>query len=154
MRGAHIIANAWYIVIGIIPAYAGSTHQMNLALVTLRDHPRVCGEHPVMPLVTALPMGSSPRMRGALRSGVAGTRCAGIIPAYAGSTEDPIPFSHWARDHPRVCGEHRELAARCSTTSGSSPRMRGAHQEEREGASREGIIPAYAGSTRESSRPG
>ena len=31
---------------GIIPAYAGNTMSSDLTLKNLRDHPRVCGEHP------------------------------------------------------------------------------------------------------------
>ena len=36
-------------VVGIIPAYAGSTHSADASTVGGRDHPRVCGEH--MPAV-------------------------------------------------------------------------------------------------------
>ena len=113
-----------------------------------RDHPRVCGEHldtshrrlqvsRIIPAYAgstlillarpAVPLGSSPRMRGARRSR---RRSSGP-----------------RRDHPRVCGEHGELhvgraprrgiiPAYAGSTSieeekrqldaGSSPRMRGA----------------------------
>ena len=50
-------------------------------------------------------------------------------------------------DHPRVCGEHLPSRLSRRSTTGSSPRMRGAR---RGGASLHppsGIIPAYAGST-------
>ena len=136
-------------VVGIIPAYAGSTiasvaeevsdagsspHTRGAPLQgciprpSRRDHPRIRGEHNLV--------------CEALR------RCVGIIPAYAGSTgresgrrppssgSSPhtrgalvrdVPVLVHPRDHPRIRGEHSGSASRRS----SAP----------------GIIPAYAGST-------
>ena len=55
-------------------------------LVTVRDHPRGCGEHYKVIIGIIAIIGSSPRMRGAL-----GTIVATI----------------WlVQDHPRGCGEH------------------------------------------------
>ena len=70
----------------VIPAYAGSTVARSTSCVSVRDHPRVCGEHVVIMAVVLSVKGSSPRMRGALppRTVVAGR--PRIIPAYAGST--------------------------------------------------------------------
>ena len=50
---------------GIIPALAGSTVQVRLAVVLDGDHPRACGEHCGQLMATALGKGSSPRLRGA-----------------------------------------------------------------------------------------
>ena len=136
-------------VVGIIPAYAGSTTSRNspkslnpgssprtrgarLRAVAppdaTRDHPRVRGEH-------------SARL--AIRS-----IACGIIPAYAGSTDGRVALRFWdtgssprtrgarpppprpragCRDHPRVRGEHLTVVA---------PDVLD-----------DGIIPAYAGST-------
>ena len=56
---------------GIIPAYAGNTYRRGSTGSPSGDHPRVCGEHPIVLLVRADPEGSSPRMRGTrLISGV------------------------------------------------------------------------------------
>ena len=71
----------------------------------------------------------------------------GIIPAYAGSTIlcSITVWGHW--DHPRVCGEHAKPESPKMTSSGSSPRMRGAHRGRGHLQAFRGIIPAYAGST-------
>ena len=45
MRGAPMETSADLEVPGIIPAYAGSTHQTKPTLESQGDHPRVCGEH-------------------------------------------------------------------------------------------------------------
>ena len=71
-----------------------------------------------------------------------------IIPAYAGSTEATARPSGSRGDHPRVCGEHLMKGAELPEMSGSSPRMRGAPQSCRRRSIGTGIIPAYAGSTR------
>ena len=72
---------------GIIPADAGSTAPVHEPRAALRDHPRGCGEHG--PSFCARPrvIGSSPRMRGALRGFSHAYGNGGIIPADAGSTE-------------------------------------------------------------------
>ena len=49
----------------IIPADAGSTECTHLSYLTNEDHPRGCGEHRLYPGYCPLPVGSSPRMRGA-----------------------------------------------------------------------------------------
>ena len=86
MRGAHTSTNKKSVDDGIIPAYAGSTMTARRSWCWTRDHPRVCGEHRVPPLMRSATKGSSPRMRGARHNlGRADDRF-GIIPAYAGST--------------------------------------------------------------------
>ena len=49
---------------GIIPAYAGNTRLQRYQHERCRDHPRVCGEHPVKHNARRVRLGSSPRMRG------------------------------------------------------------------------------------------
>jgi len=121
---------------GIIPAYAGSTALVYIGFFTFGDHPRVCGEH------------------GRPVHAAAGS--AGIIPAYAGSTVEPLSFENENGDHPRVCGEHAAADGAEAFGEGSSPRMRGARGPGYRDRAGHGIIPAYAGSTKESthgSRP-
>ena len=72
----------------------------------------------------------------------------GIIPAYAGNTPTHSYPTVIARDHPRVCGEHRTDTALCSPRQGSSPRMRGTLGVGVRRNVGNGIIPAYAGNTR------
>ena len=111
----------------IIPADAGSTHYKSCAHVSPWDHPRGCGEHPML--------------RPASLWG------PGIIPADAGSTSGKSNVIAESEDHPRGCGEHDNAVRIGIHQVGSSPRMRGAptHNAPRSYDSR--IIPADAGST-------
>ena len=111
---------------GIIPAYAGSTTHVLLNLSVSRDHPRVCGEHMHITIITNRDRGSSPRMRGAQRQQLQQPVLPGIIPAYAGSTTRYSSNEGPGQDHPRVCGEHSPDSTTASCAAGSSPRMRGA----------------------------
>ena len=135
---------------GIIPAYAGSTSVCEFVNLRHGDHPRVCGEHKAMPLSLIMMTGSSPRMRGARHNRVRHFAYVGIIPAYAGSTSHDWYSGLRSRDHPRVCGEHVVAVELESEMVGSSPRMRGAHNSDRDGSLNQRIIPAYAGSTHRS----
>ena len=92
---------------GIIPAYAGNTASRHRQCARERDHPRVCGEHPIATSVRSITLGSSPRMRGTPRIPRPVERGTGIIPAYAGNTSQCAALRAVLRDHPRVCGEHR-----------------------------------------------
>ena len=115
------------------------------------DHPRIRGEHQAHIGARGLHGSDHPRIRGEH------TLCnyrldvnAGIIPAYAGSTD-------WRRFAPRVPGgssPHTRGAqsqhANSRLTVGDHPRIRGEHHTVGEcGAVCAGIIPAYAGSTTE-----
>ena len=110
----------------IIPAYAGSTAKPKEVAGQPPDHPRVCGEHPVMHTAVRKNAGSSPRMRGAPVAQEGMPLRVGIIPAYAGSTHRQAFEGLSAEDHPRVCGEHPVVAFDPVVDAGSSPRMRGA----------------------------
>ena len=114
------------------------------------DHPRVCGEHLVMLSNFRCTPGSSPRMRGTRFRCSAVVVDGGIIPAYAGNTRRQEPDDAHCRDHPRVCGEHRDHHQPPWRRTGSSPRMRGTHLSQVVWRDSEGIIPAYAGTTRSS----
>ena len=70
---------------------------------------------------------------------------SGIIPAYAGNANRPAFRLRGVRDHPRVCGERRNLMSSSRKKQGSSPRMRGTHSCPELSAPPAGIIPAYAG---------
>ena len=70
----------------IIPAYAGSTFRRAMKPSQAADHPRIRGEHRILPPDQTLPGGSSPHTRGAPPS----------VKLY-------ISLS---LDHPRIRGEH------------------------------------------------
>ena len=126
MRGAHGVDKSPVSDRRIIPAYAGSTIQLGVLVVSIGDHPRVCGEHWQTVGCSYPGGGSSPRMRGAQDDLGLNAIADRIIPAYAGSTRVSTvgEFCKW--DHPRVCGEHGRSVVALFSHAGSSPRMRGA----------------------------
>ena len=106
MRGALDLWAMMVSIVGIIPADAGSTSLYILRLQQFGDHPRGCGEHQMGAMRRLSPPGSSPRMRGAPRLGLASRPVEGIIPADAGSTLSYTFALDPQQDHPRGCGEH------------------------------------------------
>ena len=136
----------------IIPAYAGSTPSSPSTRRTPRDHPRIRGEHTVAIDPRDDWEGSSPHTRGAPRHEAGPHDCAGIIPAYAGSTKFKPKKTTDDWDHPRIRGEHTVAIDPRDDWEGSSPHTRGARNLLRKRRKHRGIIPAYAGST-EAGRP-
>ena len=112
------------------------------------DHPRMCGEHWTAPGTRQPSLGSSPHVRGAQRQFRYHKLPSGIIPACAGSTHCPPTHLVSARDHPRMCGEHVPDDIVLTVLPGSSPHVRGAHEDTLADYAISGIIPACAGSTR------
>ena len=148
MRGTQDLRARVGINSGIIPAYAGNTWHSGQMPIRRRDHPRVCGEHRMRGCWTRPISGSSPRMRGTLRTCGSSTATPRIIPAYAGNTQVHMAGRVPLWDHPRVCGEHTLNALAVLVGAGSSPRMRGTQYEPCRPCRQPGIIPAYAGNTR------
>ena len=153
----------------IIPAHAGNSYRDGCGNLLPADHPRACGELPVLrPHRHAYP-GSSPRMRGTLVAGhefdvevriipahagnsqvlaSAPSSPPRIIPAHAGNSSTSAPRVSLSPDHPRACGELDCEIDKPQGPPGSSPRMRGT----RLAGACEGfvnrIIPAHAGNSR------
>ena len=125
MRGTQENHVSNHIAGGIIPAYAGNTRRTVPSCRPDRDHPRVCGEHFWRVAWYRAGTGSSPRMRGTHAAVVRDVLRCGIIPAYAGNTSAVLSIGVVDRDHPRVCGEHRDGVLDSFSVGGSSPRMRG-----------------------------
>ena len=147
MRGTRESGMADYIAERIIPAYAGNTCPAIRKHSPTRDHPRVCGEHALSTVLSTSSAGSSPRMRGTPTCADYEIPWRGIIPAYAGNTQDSGILRRFSRDHPRVCGEHTSRNSSRRRMTGSSPRMRGTRHRRSVRSLRAGIIPAYAGNT-------
>ena len=105
-RGALGLVGCQIVLLGIIPAYAGSTVIVPHFRTTFGDHPRIRGEHDVYDMVTARGRGSSPHTRGAPLLRQAADQELRIIPAYAGSTGPGVFDPPRGRDHPRIRGEH------------------------------------------------
>ena len=133
VRGAHRRQPQLRQRAGIIPACAGSTCWSRSTSRTVRDHPRMCGEH-------ATPRTDTPDS-------------TGIIPACAGSTSVCFLGKFLVGDHPRMCGEHFNCEEVALMRVGSSPHVRGAHLDRRLPRRESGIIPACAGSTWPASPP-
>ena len=108
-----------------IPAGAGNTVTMVIALGLNAVHPRGCGEHPSSSLVPVAHIGSSPRVRGTRHVRHSYARFERFIPAGAGNTPSRIASSWLPSVHPRGCGEHSLCLIPLSETFGSSPRVRG-----------------------------
>ena len=68
VRGAPHNPRATPGTVGIIPARAGSTKQGCIWWADAQDHPRSCGEHHIKDNFEETYKGSSPLVRGALRS--------------------------------------------------------------------------------------
>ncbi len=133
--------------LGIIPACAGSTRTLRGFRTGRWDHPRMCGEHVVLPPFFWTVSGSSPHVRGALVQDFLQGLSTGIIPACAGSTVSWRIRRPPCRDHPRMCGEHNRGSSFGQSHKGSSPHVRGARQACDDALQESGIIPACAGST-------
>ena len=132
---------------GIIPACAGSTHRGKAGNWHQWDHPRMRGEHADKVDQQVVDMGSSPHARGALYDLRYELVQLGIIPACAGSTFACGFVRCFARDHPRMRGEHSCRVKTSTLPTGSSPHARGAHIPVSCNCHGTGIIPACAGST-------
>ncbi len=147
MRGAPGGRKLPCVILGLIPADAGSTLRSGATASGRWAHPRRCGEHLTSRNPNTRPVGSSPQMRGApiFDSGVSPE--VGLIPADAGSTMRTSVMSQPPGAHPRRCGEHEFTTGTGEHVEGSSPQMRGAPGGTHGNASIPGLIPADAGST-------
>ena len=110
---------------GITPAYAGKSACDMRAIVSRRDHPRLCGEKPLLIAFTLI----QPR----------------ITPAYAGKSLSEKTLFPFGEDHPRLCGEKLLLFLRSLIILGSPPPMRGKVVVCCYAVFVLGITPAYAG---------
>ena len=126
-RGAPLARVTEHQVVGITPAYAGSTSRSSWACPSWTDHPRLRGEHR------------------AGRRGVAGSR--GSPPPTRGAPRSARPPPAPGPDHPRLRGEHFQNPSMICVPAGSPPPTRGARGSDGEAAAHRGITPAYAGST-------
>ena len=105
----------------------------------------MCGEKVISQNSRARTAGSPPRVRG--KDGVLeeNPRRKGITPACAGKSGYSGWCSRQTGDHPRVCGEKKDVAATILSKAGSPPRVRGKDTVCHALPSRERITPACAG---------
>ena len=130
-----------------IPAYAGKTTIARCLACCHQEHPRVCGENCTRQPLTPSWLGTSPRMRGKLKTTKPPVTRHGNIPAYAGKTDSPNISSKSRWEHPRVCGENLLCRPNDMHKDGTSPRMRGKLPRSAAPPLGRRNIPAYAGKT-------
>ena len=133
---------------GIIPAYAGTTSPYSPPPRYPGDHPRLRGDHVAMFDEKPRAAGSSPPTRGPPAEELARADYGGIIPAYAGTTLRSNRRHAPAGDHPRLRGDHLYRTETPHWRPGSSPPTRGPRRPPAHAVGSQGIIPAYAGTTR------
>ena len=138
----------------LIPARAGKTSASRTMRRRGAAHPRACGENTTSAAPSALPRGSSPRVRGKPGAEQLHQGVGGLIPACAGKTELGPRGSVSREAHPRVCGENSIGRWWPRGYPGSSPRVRGKRRAPQGLAQLRGLIPACAGKTPPRRGPG
>ena len=133
--------------VGIIPARAGFTCGGGGRGRGGRDHPRSRGVYSQWAVHPALGVGSSPLARGLPPSKAYPAPIIRIIPARAGFTAPPDPYSCVSRDHPRSRGVYGVEREEYEAGAGSSPLARGLRRTHLGPSSCRRIIPARAGFT-------
>ena len=114
---------------------------------SVRDHPRLRGEHTLNAFEQDLTLGSPPPTRGT-RFWLNNTPSNfGITPAYAGNTRKTQKNLTASQDHPRLRGEHYTAPTYVYDFEGSPPPTRGTLVVLTVMVLRLGITPAYAGNT-------
>ena len=145
MRGKGLGASKGCDGVGITPACAGKSASHGCGSRGWRDHPRVCGEKVSAIHRESASLGSPPRMRGKVTSGMLFLAFIGITPAYAGKRQMARKAGRTKPDHPRVCGEKPLPDPERIFQVGSPPRMRGKVPPHCCFCPAHGITPAYAG---------
>ena len=145
MRGTRPCKSTMRCMRRFIPAYAGNAAYPHHFAFVHPVHPRVCGERNHPSAFKRFSNGSSPRMRGTQKWLAIVRKAARFIPAYAGNAPQAMCSSVTVTVHPRVCGERYHVLDGLGLEGGSSPRMRGTHNEHQAAASHDRFIPAYAG---------
>ena len=115
--------------------------------MTVRAHPRVCGENASSSGPVSPKTGSSPRVRGKQQEAHDTPQYPRLIPACAGKTRPLFRFLFTRTAHPRVCGENAHLQRSIRSRKGSSPRVRGKLVFASAAVHIDGLIPACAGKT-------
>ena len=113
--------------------------------IEIRDHPRIRGTNVFIPWVLSKLEGSSPHTRDKLGAKYKIIGQLRIIPAYAGQMEITPSSSRENSDHPRIRGTNVMKYAFFPFPTGSSPHTRDKLEIRCAGATKQRIIPAYAG---------
>ena len=93
-------------LLGITPAYAGTTESDFLIIDLQRDHPRLRGNYVLWKILDKLLKGSPPLTRELRAKHADIFSVLGITPAYAGTTNVFLARDFFNRDHPRLRGNY------------------------------------------------
>ena len=85
----------------------------------------MCGEKPVAMHSCTMTRGSPPRVRGKDSSESSFVALLRITPACAGKRRPSLWRTPYSKDHPRVCGEKKQVNCCEKHSTGSPPRVRG-----------------------------
>ena len=116
-----------------------------IAVIRIKDHPRLCGEKYCFGVRVDSSVGSPPPMRGKGYSSDRQTEQSRITPAYAGKSHKNENGDTEFEDHPRLCGEKIFRFASDGEIIGSPPPMRGKVDIVFILCYNKRITPAYAG---------
>ena len=125
MRGKVLKQQSLLLMKRITPAYAGKSGYTRRRTSGRWDHPRLCGEKLSVGLCSDKMTGSPPPMRGKAGTPARGLPADGITPAYAGKRSGMLRRLISCKDHPRLCGEKKNLGEKLKPCPGSPPPMRG-----------------------------
>ena len=129
----------------ITPAYAGKRIMKRGTKMSIKDHPRLCGEKFKIAFVIFARSGSPPPMRGKETKKHIEFHVNRITPAYAGKSALHSSSGSGGLDHPRLCGEKFREQVADRQINGSPPPMRGKVSTAKVFSFGLGITPAYAG---------
>ena len=115
--------------VGITPACAGKSRMKAPCVLSMQDHPRMCGEKCTVSTFIACGLGSPPHVRGKGHTRHLRTLRHGITPACAGKSAAAQILRHLYWDHPRMCGEKAEKEIHRDRERGSPPHVRGKEEE-------------------------
>ena len=132
----------------ITPAGAGKTFRSRYIGLRKEDHPRRCGENVTPFRQECYGVGSPPQVRGKPATTALDALDERITPAGAGKTGTTTMMTKLPRDHPRRCGENKDLSPNIGRGRGSPPQVRGKPRIFQRVRADSRITPAGAGKTK------
>ena len=130
---------------GSIPACAGEPHRRPRPGADQAVYPRVCGGTSFSDILSLMPGGLSPRVRGNLDADRRRVFPERSIPACAGEPSGRATSNSHVKVYPRVCGGTFAIPEFRQHGKGLSPRVRGNPAPGRPQSCPPGSIPACAG---------
>ncbi len=134
----------------ITPACAGTTKSKSDCIKVRQDHPRMCGDYSPCSIDLCVGWGSPLHVRGLLLIKNFLDYTIGITPTCAGTTWYQVQGLPLLWDHPCMCGDYPGNATYKICSRGSPLHVRGLPCTLLIPASKLGITPACAGTTRKS----